>query len=247
MAGDLDAYLIGFTAAAVRPIHASELGPDTDNTFSEALVRQNRQRLSELKKAFYNVAGDGCISGWRDSEALPTHALLENARIADLIISGTPQGAGATDIYRHVDPGHLVCAAGRPVLFVAEDRIYRHPECAVIGWKDTAEARRAVVFALPFLQLAKRILVITVQEEDAAVDTGAKDIVRYLARRGIGAESREVESKKGPDGFLEALDSEGADLVVTGAYGHSRFHERLFGGFTRTLLMRNDLNRLMAG
>lgn len=247
LAGDLDAFLIGFTAAAVRPVHASELGVLTDDAYSEALVRRNRERINDIRHDFFAIAGDGRNSGWRDSYELPTRALLQNARIADLIVSGTPDGAAPRDIYRSIDPGDAVCDAGRPILFVAEGGVYRHPRRALIGWKDTPEARRAVAFALPFLKLADETIVLTIQEEDGQSGDGPADVVRYLMRHGIEAEAKAVSGKNGPTGFVDALRREGADLVITGAYGHSRMRERIFGGVTRTLLMQKDLNRLMTG
>lgn len=247
LAGDLDAFLIGFTATAVRPVHASELGVLADETYSEALARRNRERFDEIKRDFFQVAGDGHNSGWRDSGDLPSRALVENARAADLIVTGTPHGVTSGDYYRSIDPGDVVCDAGRPVLFVAEGGVYRHPQCALIGWKDTPEARRAVAFALPFLKLAESIVVLTVEEKEECNGNGAADVARYLMRHDIDADARTVSGRNGPEDFLEALREEGADLVITGAYGHSRMRERVFGGFTRTLLMQKDLNRLMAG
>ncbi|WP_193178235.1 universal stress protein [Oricola nitratireducens] len=248
MAGDLDALLIGFAATAVRPVHITEMGVETDDTYREEAVIRNRKRFDDLKAEFFATAGDGPNSAWRQSEDLPTRALTANARAADLVISGTPHGAIPGDIYRAVDPGDLVCDSGRPVLFVAEGAVFRHPHCAVIGWKDTPEARRAVAFALPFLQLSKRILVLSVGEEkNGGAEEGLNDVVRFLMRHGIDADGKFMAGKNGPENFVETVRAEQADLVVTGAYGHSRMRERIFGGFTRTLLMQQDLNRLMIG
>lgn len=248
MAGDLDAFLIGFAASAVRPVHITEMGVVTDETYRDEAIIGNRKRFDELKTEFFSVAGDGPNSAWRQSEDLPTRALTANARAADLVVTGTPYGAWPGDTYRAIDPGDLVCDAGRPVLFVAEGAVFRHPQCAVIGWKDTPEARRAMAFALPFLQLSKRTLVISIGEEkDSDAEEGLNDAVRFLMRHGIDAEARYLTGKNGAEDFVEAARAEQADLVVTGAYGHSRMRERIFGGFTRTLLMQQNLNRLMIG
>jgi nucleotide-binding universal stress UspA family protein len=248
MAGDLDAFLIGFAATAVRPVHITEMGVMTDETYRDEAMVRNRKRFDELKTEFFEISGDGPNSAWRQSEDLPTRALTANARTADLVVSGTPYGAWPGDTYRCVDPGDLVCDAGRPVLFVAEGAVFRHPQCAVIGWKDTPEARRAVAFALSFLQLSKRVIVLSIGDEKSGdVEEGLNDIVRFLMRHEIDAEAKYLIGKSGPQDFVEAVRAEQADLVVTGAYGHSRMRERIFGGFTRTLLMQQDLNRLMIG
>ena len=248
LAGELDAYLVGFAATALRPMHVSEMGIATDELFRSEAGAETVRRFEELRRYFLHIAGDGQNSAWRQSQDLPTKAPLLHARAADLIVSGTPHGAAPGDSYRSVDPGELVCNAGRPVLFAGENAVFRHPARAVIGWKDTPQARRAITFALPFLTLAKSVLVLAVGDHRHGADnSGPKEVVRFLLRHGIDADARIIEDDDTPRTFLEAVDAEKSDLVITGAYGHSRLRERLFGGFTHALLMRSDLNRLMAG
>ncbi|MCI5076468.1 universal stress protein [Oricola sp.] len=248
LAGEIDAYLIGFAATGLRPLHVSEMGVAIDELYRSDAMAQNTHRFEELRQQFMAVAGDGQYSAWRQSQDLPTKALLIHARAADLIISGTPHGASSGDAYRSVDPGELVCNAGRPVLFVGENAAFRPPRLAVVGWKDTPQARRAVMFALPYLRLAKTTLVLAAGDARNRADaSGPQDVVRYLLRHGVEAEARIIEHDSSPNAFVAAVRAEHADLVVTGAYGHSRMRERAFGGFTYTLLMQSDLNRLMAG
>ena len=248
LAGELDAYLIGFAATALRPVHVSEMGVAIDEMYQSEASTMNMQRFDDLRRRFLEIAGEGQNSAWRQSQDVPTKALLLHARSADLIVTGTPHGASAGDSYRAVDPGELVCNAGRPVLFVGDNCAFSHPRLAVVGWKDTPQARRAVAFALPFLKLAKSVLVLSVGDERHGIDdSGPKDVVRYLLRHGIDANVRTVEDDNSPETFIDAARSENADLIVTGAYGHSRMRERLFGGFTHALLMQSELNRLMAG
>ncbi|MAZ15373.1 MAG: universal stress protein [Ahrensia sp.] len=248
LAGELDAYLVGFAASALRAMHVSEMGIATDELFRSEAGAMNVRRFEQLRRCFFAIAGDGPNSAWRQSQDLPTKALLLHARAADLIVSGTPHGAAPGDNYRSADPGELVCNAGRPVIFVGEDKVFRHPARAVIGWKDTPQARRAITFALPFLVLAKSVLVLAIGDHRHGADnSGPMDVVRFLLRHGVDADARIIEEDDKPETFIEALDEEKSDLVVTGAYGHSRLRERLFGGFTHALLMRSDLNRLMAG
>ena len=162
LAGELDAYLVGFAASALRAMHVSEMGIATDELFRSEAGAMNVRRFEQLRRCFFAIAGDGPNSAWRQSQDLPTKALLLHARAADLIVSGTPHGAAPGDNYRSADPGELVCNAGRPVIFVGEDKVFRHPARAVIGWKDTPQARRAITFALPFLVLAKSVLVLAI-------------------------------------------------------------------------------------
>jgi len=105
-----------------------------------------------------------------------------------------------------------------------------------------------VADAVPFLQRAKQVLAITVGEGDRAAERGSlDDLLAWLARHGVTASADLIENK---EGFVDVLESTSrayqADLVVSGAYGHSRMREWLFGGMTRNLLQANTLNRLFS-
>ncbi len=119
--------------------------------------------------------------------------------------------------------------AGRPFLVVPAEVKALAAEHIVIGWQDTREARRAIQDALPFLRQAKRVTVIEICESDQkeAARHQVDDVVLYLARHKVGAEGR-IETKlmgSGAHQIVEFAEDEGADLLVTGAYGHSRLNE----------------------
>ena len=120
----------------------------------------------------------------------------------------------------------------------------------VVGWKDTREARRAVQDALPFLHEAKRVTIMEICEKDE-MDIARQhvdDVVLYLARHRIKAERRvEIQAHgSGADQIIALAEDEGADLLVTGAYGHSRLNEWVFGGMTRDLLTSSPICCLMS-
>jgi nucleotide-binding universal stress UspA family protein len=120
----------------------------------------------------------------------------------------------------------------------------------VVGWRDTREARRAVQDALPFLHEAKRVTVVEISEEDQkeAARHHVDDVVLYLARHKIKAEGR-VETHllgSGADQIIGFAEDEDADLLVTGAYGHNRLNEWIFGGMTRDLLASSPFCCLMS-
>jgi len=120
----------------------------------------------------------------------------------------------------------------------------------VVGWKDTREARRAIQDALPFLHEAKRVTVIEICEngQKEAARRRVDDVVHYLARHRVKAETRvEVQLLgSGADQIIEFAEDEGADLLVTGAFGHSRLNEWIFGGMTRDLLTSSPICCLMS-
>ena len=120
----------------------------------------------------------------------------------------------------------------------------------VVGWKDTREARRAVQEALPFLHEAKRVTIMEICEKDQ-MDSARQhvdDVVLYLARHRIKAECRvEIQAHgSGADQIIGLAENEGADLLVTGAYGHNRLNEWIFGGMTRDLLTSSPICCLMS-
>jgi nucleotide-binding universal stress UspA family protein len=114
-----------------------------------------------------------------------------------------------------------------------------------IAWKDTREARRAVRDALPFLQQAASVMIVEVSErrggEQAA--RNIKDVADYLRRHRIEiiAERVRPTDVTATGSLLRLLHDENIDLVVAGAYGHSRLGEWAFGGVTRDLLAESPI------
>ncbi|MEI9924279.1 MAG: universal stress protein [Bradyrhizobium sp.] len=113
-------------------------------------------------------------------------------------------------------------------------------ERVVIGWKDTRETRRAVFDALPLLKRAAHVAVVEIcaEEDIAAARTRVEDVVGWLKWHGIAAESHPSRSTGDDASLLHAIAQEqGANMVVAGAYGHSRVREWVLGGMTRDLLL----------
>ena len=161
------------------------------------------------------------------------------ARGADLIISGGAhqQRGGA---YQRCDPGELMLKSGRPVLVVPDSGGALKAERIVVAWKDSREARRALADSLPFLKGAEEVRVVGVcrkDEMDDALDH-VKAVVAGLKQHGVRARSMVVEA---PNHMVAwelnaAAGNLGADLIVSGGYGHSRLGEWAFGGVTYELL-----------
>lgn len=201
---------------------------------------------------------------WRSTITLASTSewVANEARGADLIITGV----GSTDAFdpgRSVDTGEIVMRAGRPVLVVPpgtpgnvlpgtpgslppgvpgsvpSSADAPRLEHAMIGWKDTRETRRAVMDALPLLQKLARVSVVEVADADgmAAARLHVAAVAAWLGRHGVAAEAAAVRADGDDAAQLDGIAQErGADLVVAGAYGHSRLREWALGGVTRTLL-----------
>jgi nucleotide-binding universal stress UspA family protein len=112
------------------------------------------------------------------------------------------------------------------------------------------ESTRAVTAALPQLKLAKSVLLALINPETLGERHGEQpggDIALYLARHGVNVEIMREQSSAGTAPALLGLARDcGADLLVAGAYGHSRYREWVAGGVTRTLLEENTVPLLLA-
>jgi nucleotide-binding universal stress UspA family protein len=135
----------------------------------------------------------------------------------------------------------LVMQIGRPVLIVPEACEATTLNRMVVAWKDTREARHAALDALPLLKIAAHVTIVAVTTRDDLPEAAKRldDVVRWLKRHGIEAQSVVSESAGDDAGRLNAIaQDQKADLIIAGAYGHSRLREWALGGVTSDLLLR---------
>jgi len=168
------------------------------------------------------------------------------ARTHDLSIVGLAEGDG--DARRIVED--LVFGSGRPVLVLPagqEEPIALDRVC--VAWDHSEPAARTLSLALPILKRAGRVDVVTLDTGRVEAAPGsARAAADYLRRHGVRARPRTLS----PDGrkpgvqLIETARSEGADLMVMGAYGTPRVREVMFGGVTRTALEKPILPLLIA-
>jgi nucleotide-binding universal stress UspA family protein len=244
IAGDLaeqfDSKVIGIAACDPQP------GYYAYGAFAHGLVEQHRadvkQRMIETEERFRAAVQKRAREiEWRCAMAQPTEYVACEARAADLIITGSNRDGVLLDPMRQVDPSALVMQAGRPVFVVPPEAEYLKLSNVLVAWKDTREARRAVNDALPLLHRAKYVEVVEVVEGDAdrsAAEARVNDVAAWLGRHAVTARGRTIHASREAE-RLDALWEDGADLVVAGAYGHTRLQEWVFGGVTRNLLTRS--------
>ena len=207
------------------------------------------QLSADAKAAFERVCGAHAFRRSTDPESRgePSIAcrdctsgnMVAEARYFDLIV--TAGGASHTS--------DLVMGCGRPVVLAparARDAINR---TVAIAWKETAEAARAVTSAMPLLLKSERVVVIAANEGDgpSRIADSAARLVTQLGWHGTRAEARPIlsEVRDVPEAILGEANDVGADLLVMGAYGHSRLTEFVFGGVTRHVLNNDTLPVLM--
>jgi nucleotide-binding universal stress UspA family protein len=247
LADKFSAKLIGLSALAIMPPFAAEGVVIVDNA-TEFDIAQMKAILAEAGNKFRAAAGLERRTEWRSALEFPTETLLSEARSADLVVIG--QCRLSENVYGVVDNGAAILGMGRPTLVVPEAVASLRADYVVIGWKDSREARRAVQDALPLLQEAYRATIVEICEDHQKLSARdhVDDVFRYLTRHKIKADAR-VETPQrgsGADQLIKLAQEEGADLLVTGAYGHSRVNEWIFGGVTRDLLNSSPICCLMS-
>jgi nucleotide-binding universal stress UspA family protein len=137
---------------------------------------------------------------------------------------------------------------GRPLLIPPSAPMAALPDTIVIAWKATPEAARAVTAAMPFLSIARQIVIMTVAEDDTAMEEeGAARLMAGFRWHGFPVSVRRLDpGAQGAAETLLAAAREEAALLVMGGYGHSRLREWIFGGFTQQILHAAEIPVLIA-
>lgn len=237
LAGQLaDAFHARLTGvAAEQPAFAvPPAGPTPASAF--ALANSDGTILNDLRLAhdlFQEATGGRSRVEWRSNLDVPLAFLIAQAASADLVVVG--RGTGSGPALLAVDPGDAVMHLGRPVLVVPPGIDHLEAKRVVVGWTNTREARRAVWDALPFLKRTSEVLVVSVDDE---AGSDGQDTLRLLQDHDVAAirVRRDGQDASVAEALVDAAAEHGADLIVTGAYGHGRLREWAFGGVTRGLL-----------
>jgi len=189
---------------------------------------------------------------WRATTGFPVDVAAVQARYADLVILGQLDPSDAQASVNNPPPEDIALSVGRPVLVVPYVGAYPTVgQRVLVGWDASREATRAITDAMPLLAAAASVTVLTinpvVDREEHGEIPGA-DIALYLARHGVDARVEATVSAGIGIGntLLSRANDLGADLLVMGAYGHSRVRELVLGGTTRTVLESMTLPVLMA-
>lgn len=187
-------------------------------------------------------AGRHLLTDWCSGISDPHVILNEHLLTADLAILG----ASASGQFAAVDPTELAVRSGAPVLQIGSRRPrvpFRH---VVVAWKDSREARRSVHEALPLLKRAERVVVLGVGDEVRSERLA--QVAEHLARHQVVATHLHIsKSAAGVCAqILQHAETEGCDLLVSGAYSRPRYSERVFGGVTRELVQGLPIAWLLA-
>ncbi len=176
---------------------------------------------------------------WREVEGDFVNQVEAASRLSDLVVFGPlppEEKPGLTEAFEAT-----LLETGRPVVLAAQTPAKAFARKIAIGWDGSVPCARAVTAAMPYLEQAGQVQILTVSQGTAPGD--ATDVCDYLALHGVRAVQRCVEAGARPTGavLLEAALGDGADLLVLGGYGHTRLRQMFFGGVTRHVVSHAEL------
>lgn len=185
----------------------------------------------------------GPTASWAEEVGAEDEILVRRGRLADLLVVARPTAhAEAPSV---VSFNAAVFESGRPVLVAPTRPVASMGRRVAISWNGSAEAARAVSAAMPLLKRAESVRILNVDTEDAAGE-GNASLAEFLGWHGVSAEHRAILAEEGPTGAAIIAACGDADLLVMGAYTHSRLLQLILGGVTRHVLENSQLPLLMA-
>jgi nucleotide-binding universal stress UspA family protein len=223
------ARLIGVDASAVGGVDGAETSEVTRQTFDEAI------REAKLKTVFVPAEKPG------QGDAF--------SHCVDLIVAPAP-GGPARGVVRHGALDRALTESGAPMLILPPDWTGGSVgDKIVIAWNGGREALRAVHDAVPFLEKAKKVTVFTFSSRPSDLRASAALLVDHLESHGVVAHISDWTNSgdlTAIEALFASLDTQDADLIVAGAFGHSRLYEGLFGGVSIDLIRQQSLPVLMS-
>ncbi|MGI9364064.1 MAG: universal stress protein [Rhizobiaceae bacterium] len=244
LARRFNAHLVGLhtlQSIEVYPGIVIDLPRQTKDNFA----KEQEAQAEQIRNVFEQyTAGEDFVSEWRLVKAQSSQAaerFVEHALCSDLVIMG--QADPENDRVDQRDAQEMVIKrSGRPVLVIPSvgnfETIGEH---ALIGWSATRESNRAVHDAIPFLSDTGKATVLWVSHSDtdaAHLETTAHAVAMLLSRHNVDATVAHWQNTKIAiaDALLNEAYDRGADMIVTGAFGHSRFYDFVIGATTTSLL-----------
>lgn len=215
---------------------------------TELEEKTRKEGDATAKRLTERLAGLQVPSKLRRLDETPTALcaqVVEQARCADLFIATRPYGDTKTPDWSDLIEAVLF-GSGRALMLVPPGRHRQGPiNTVLVAWNGSRESSRALREGLDFIEQATRTVVLIV---DPAPDGMSKEVEDHLARHGLSAEIITVESqdRRIADVILDEARRASADLVVMGAYGHTRLREQIFGGATRDMLAASESPILVA-
>ncbi len=230
----------------IIPVYGGNF-PEAIPYISSEQLEQSKNTENKLRDKFKkNAAEQEIPCDWKVIDGVDVRYIIDNARYTDVVIA--PQGYSryGEDNTQKIDD-YLSIHLARPLIITPDlKKVFNLPKRVVIAWNESHEAARAVHDALPFLKYAEQIQVVSVAANDADEKKYMiydDDLRKHLSHHGINVEVKSLDPATKGTGktILESALEYDADLIVMGAYGHTRLKEIILGGATRYLLRHTTI------
>ncbi|MGH8808111.1 MAG: universal stress protein [Noviherbaspirillum sp.] len=248
-----EAHLIGMAVTGVSRFLYDALTVAPEDPDIGPHVEVLRQRAYDALAKFENIARKAGVLSLEkrlvDDEAGGGFSL--QARCADIVVLGQPPENDPTATTSTDFPEYVIMNCGVAGLIVPIGYTARKNfDKVLISWNASREATRALHSAIPLLQRAKTVQVVMFNPGSQASPLDLPpggDIDAFLARHDVKVTMTQQDTSRPiGDALLSHANTLGADLLVMGCYGHSRFREILLGGATRTIMTSTPIPVLMA-
>ncbi len=242
LAAEQDAHLTGMLLIPPLNIPVYAAIPLPDDVMTD--YYNDADKEAEGLRAVFE---DGCRSAgvssceWQGGAHNIVQSLQNIAPVTDLFVLSQHGGGDYSWLI-----GEASLTLGTPILAIPEAGSFESiGKTVLLAWTPRRECARAVRDAMPLLQGAARVVVFRGNAGDDSRDVG---LGAYLARHGVKVEIKHVDTKEVSIGtaVLNTVTDEGCDMVVMGAYGHSRVRELAFGGVTRDILEHMTVPTLLS-
>jgi nucleotide-binding universal stress UspA family protein len=221
----------------------------------ERADREQSRRLRDSFEAFMRehgvavgrgvLAGEQPVADWHEEVSPGTEVLGSRGRVFDLIVVGRPVAGAAAPSMSALETA--LFESGRPILIAPPGTPQALGSSIAVAWNGSTETARTIALAMPFLAQAEQVLVVSVEEGMVPGPSG-QEVAQNLVRNRIAARSRHIQAGGRPVGgaLLEEAAAAGADLLLKGAYTHSRLRQMIFGGATSHILGAAEIPVIMA-
>jgi nucleotide-binding universal stress UspA family protein len=236
-------------------VFGGEMGFSISSEVDRTLEREGQDRREQARALFSSfmrqhgvplggTPGEGPSAEWREEAGRQNAVVGTFGRVFDLIAVERP---GKLASLAEATLEDALFESGRPVLMAPPTPPGSIGEQVLVAWNGSTETARTVGFAMPFLDRAKSVQVVSVEGGMTPGPSG-EELAQSLTRHGIATIARHVAPRDRTTGqvFLDEAKAIGADLMVKGAYTQSRLRQMIFGGATRHIIMEATMPVILA-
>jgi len=243
LARDLDAHLQGlYVVPAIEIFAGIGFEPIVFEEKRDLFRKAERSVRASFEAVLEESDIRGAFEAVESSGPDITNHVIDRARRSDITIVSQPGKEGGLSVADRGFVERIVLSSGRPTIVVPRTgKASLSADLIIVGWSGTREAARAAFDSLPLLKRASKVQVLSVDpEKTSSYERGVPDtdLATVLSRHGIDAVFEPISAggREAGDVLLDKVADSGAELLVMGAYGHSRISEMILGGATRTVL-----------